>query len=75
MITVLTLLIAALAFVSLCGAGLIHERRQLADRAQRRAMVRWQQRQAERQLQYITQAAFDTMLTEARQQQSPSGSS
>lgn len=67
MVTVLALLSLALGCVFLVSAGLDHERHELAERARRKAFVKWQQQQAERRVQRITHAAFNAMLFEARQ--------
>ena len=72
MIAITVLIVICLSVIGLVAAQLVREQRQVADRARKRAYVQWQQRQAERQIQAITQEAFTAMLDEARQQ-SPTG--
>jgi Tfp pilus assembly protein PilX len=66
MVIIFVLVVVFVGLLGLAIVGLLHERRELADRERRRAFVRWQQRQAEHQIQKITHAAFSAMLTEAR---------
>lgn len=73
MVTVLVLVVIVVGVISLAVVGLVHEQRELADRARRRAFVRWQQQRAEQQIQKITQVAFEAMLNESRNERGGSG--